>query len=492
MKKSLIYFLKTYAKIVEPATVMGNKGGAIPFEFWPHLVEITWHFLHSRFIVILKPRQAGVSWILAAYALWMAITKDSANILMFSKGEKECWELLAKCRRIWEQLPPFMKFPLKKDSAEELEFRGLGSHIKAFAATESAGVGEAASVIIADEWEYHPFAASNFLNARPTIDSSGGQWIGCFTVDKRKPNTYAKKIFKQAHYDKVGDFVPLFYPYNVRPGRDEEWYEKTKLNTPDDELDGLTPDLYMQQNYPRSIEEALSPVQEISAFDLNILDRMMDETRRPLDLNGKYPDLNPMICRIYKDYVPGRTYVAASDTAHGVGKDYHATGIMDVRTKEIVADIFTNRLQINDFAYWSVKLLEVFGKPKWGPEDNEWGKSLIDHAISMGYRNWIYYDDKRTKIGIHVNDPIRKLIWGKLLSAINNNQLVVYNAEGLKQFYDIIWYVDPTGKRESRLEAMAGRHDDYPTMAGEALYLAEKVPLNNAPQVKSIETLTFV
>ena len=99
-----------------------------------------------------------------------------------------------------------------------------------------------------DELEKHPYANQNFTNAKPTIDA-GGQYVGVFTVDKRKPVTLAKTIFAKAWYSaEESAFKALFFDYTVRPGRDEEWYARTMAETPPEELEGLTPELYMEQN----------------------------------------------------------------------------------------------------------------------------------------------------------------------------------------------------------------------------------------------------
>ena len=488
VQDNFTYFLEKYGKISEPPT-QTRRGGVIKFIMWPHILDGIKHLLFDRLIVIIKSRQIGWSWLLAHYAVWIAITKNSSRVMLFSKGEKECWELLSKCRFVWSQLPEFLRIPLKPDSAEELGFPLLNSKIKAFASTESAGVGETATVIMCDELEWHPFASQNFLQAKPTIDA-GGQYIGCSTVDKRKPNTLLKNIFKAAHYDKSNGFSPLFYPWDVVPGRDEAWYERTKAETPADELGGLTPDLFMFQNYPRSIEEALSPVQSTAVFDLLVLEDMMGETRDPMDLKVKYPELNHQVCRIYKDYQIGKTYVAATDTGHGVGKDYSVTGIMDVRTQEVVADVMHNKMSVEDFAFWSVKLLGVYKNPKWFPEDNDTGKWLISTATNLGYKNWGYYDEKRTKKGFHSGSSSRNEIWGKSVPAVNNHQVVIYNALGLSQFRDVQYYTGKDGLKEPRIEAAVGRHDDYPTMLGILLWARDKVPIQNQ-EMKPIHTLTF-
>lgn len=441
----------------------------------------------KRHLVVLKARQIGWSWLLANYALWMAITKDAATILMFSKGEKECWELLGKVVKIWDNLPPFLKIKRTTDSKEEQTYTN-GSTIKAFAATVSAGVGEAASLVIADEWEYHPFARQNFTNAKPTIDSSGGQWISVFTVNKLDPTTFAKSMFQQAYYDETGEFKALFNGYQCRPGRDEKWYADKMASIPPDELEGLSPELYMLTNYPRTPEEALAPVQSIAAFDLQGLDSMKNDCRPPLDLREKYPNLNHQYCHIYKDFQMGKTYVAAADTGHGVNKDFSVLGIMDVRTGEIVADIMNNKMPVEDFAYNSLELLKVFRNPKLFPEDNDWGARYITLMLTNNYPNFGHYDTKRQKIGFHSNDATRTDIWGRLMTAINNRQVVIYNSLGLAQFYDIYWN---TAHEPTRLEAKPGRHDDYCTMVAILLWAAEKVPILSGGPTEPMRILTY-
>ncbi|KKL28381.1 hypothetical protein LCGC14_2375760, partial [marine sediment metagenome] len=172
---SFLHFLR-WAKIADPPT-LDNPGGIIPLTLWAHLRIIIRSLLTQKLIAVLKARQIGLSWIMAAYALWFAMSHPAATIMLFSKGEKEAWELLDKCRRIWKQLPDFLRIPVKPDSNEEMGFPSMMSSIKAFAATESAGVSYTASVLICDEWDWHPFADQNYTQSKPTRDA-GGQFIG--------------------------------------------------------------------------------------------------------------------------------------------------------------------------------------------------------------------------------------------------------------------------------------------------------------------------
>lgn len=472
-------FLK-WAKVVEAPT-LNNPGGAIQFQLWPHLKEFVGALTSERLISVLKSRQIGASWLVAAWVVWNCITKEAARWMLYSKGEAEAIELLSKGRRIYQHLPPFMRAKILRDSTTELSFAN-GSIITAMAATESAGVSFQASGLVWDEHEQHPYAEVNYSMAKPTIDA-GGQVISVFTVDRTKPKTLAKRLFRDGLEGKNG-YKALFFPYTVRPGRDEEWYASTKKSVPVSDLGTLTPEMYMAANYPRSIEEALSPLSTITAFDHKVLDFMRGDTRSPLEI--KKDGIDPKVIHIYKDYSPGALYVAATDTSHGVGKDYSVTLVMNVKTGEVVADILSNAIPPDELARQSVQMLGIYGNPMWWPEDNDWGAVVIKVAKDLGYRKWGYQDKLKTKIGFSTKEATRDLLWGEIIAAVNSRQLIIYNIEGLSQFYDVIRNIDKNG----RIEAQAGGHDDYPMAVGIAWLKRSEVGVS-VPNLGVISTLTF-
>lgn len=479
-KTSFLRFLK-WCKIVEPPT-LNNPGGVIDLQLWPHIKEMVATVLTKVLAVVLKSRQIGISWFLSAYDLWYAMSHQGATVMIFSKGEIEAIEKLAKCRRIYSQLPDFMKLKLGADSATEMSFPIMTSSIKAFAATESAGISFTASVLDIDEWADHPYAEENYIASKPTRDA-GGQFIGVFTMNPWKLDTLASVVFQDAMAGK-NDFTPLFFPYDVRPGRDEKWYERTKRNIPDRELRGLTPDLYMQKNYPCSMEEALRPSQTIQVFDTAILDQMMEKTDNPIKIVRD--GIDSQIVKIYQNFHIGEYYIAATDASHGIGKDYSVTTIMNVKTGAIVADIMNNLLPPEELALHSVRLLEIYHNPLWYPEDNEWGRVVITVAQNLGYKRFGYQDAKKTKLGWHTDEKTRLDLFGGLIPAINNHLITIYNAEGLKQFYNIIRNASKNG----RIEATGTRHDDYPFAVGICWAKKGEIQTEVKP-LEPIETLHF-
>lgn len=480
-KVSFLFFL-LFCRIVEPPT-LDNPGGVIPFQQWPHIITAIKALLTKKLIVWLKSRQIGASWLIAAYCLWFAMTHQGAVILLFSKGEIEAAELLAKCDRIYKNLPDFMRLKAQPNSTTEMGFPTMMSSIRALAATQTAGISFTASIIVDDEWEEHPFAEENYMSSKPTRDA-GGQFIGIFTVNKLKPNTLAKGIFKDAH-DGKNDFTWLFDPYGVRPGRDEKWYEETKRNIPSRELGSLTPELYMEQNYPASIEEALRSTQTVSAFNLKTLDEMMGDVKPALSVLRDGIDLN--VVHIYKDFHIGQYFIAATDTGHGVGKDFNVTVLMNVRTGDIVADIFNNTMPPEELALHSVRLLAIFSNPLWFIEANDWGGVTILAAQNLNYKNLGYQDESEKTVGFLTTEKNRPILWGDLIPGINNRQITIYNAEGLKQFYDVI----RNAEKQGRIEAMVGRHDDYPMAVGIAWLKKGEVQTTDFGSLRPLETLTF-
>ena len=481
-----------WCMIVEPPT-LENAGGVIPFEMWPHTRTIIKTLLTKRLITILKSRQIGASWIVAAYVLWYALHKHGANILLFSRGQTEAIELLGKCIRIYNHLPRFMQLKKDPDSTTEIGFPFMESHIQALAATETAGISFTASVVVCDEHEEHPYAGENYLSSKPTIDN-GGQFISIFTVNKNKASTLAKSLYLGSEGNgyvtvakgKGNGYTPLFFPYTVRPGRDQEWYEQKKREIPKEELKGLTPELFMEQNYPRSVEEALRPSSTVSAFDFTVLSDMLTEVKSPIKIIRDGLDLN--ICHIYKEPFIGEKYIVGTDTSHGVGQDYSVTAVMNVRTGEVVADLMDRYLSPEELALQSTRMLAVFDSPLWFIETNDWGQVTLSRAQTLGYKRLGGSKDKKgtTTLGYRTNIATRPLMWNDLQAGINSHQITIHNADGIRQFMNVIRNIE----KEGRIEAKSGSNDDYPMAVGIAWYKRDKVPLVE-DTFESIASLTF-
>ncbi len=465
-QRSYLYF-RNYCKLDVPST-MDNMGGATPFAFWPHLCVLAENLQFQKLIDLMKSRQIGASWEFGGYSDWRCTFFPSTVGILMSMGEEESALLLDKAKFIDRNLPWTLRKSYDKKGKENdgprnyYEFPQMGSNLTALPATESAGVSRTASFIIADEWEQHPYAEQNYAKAKPAIADGGAQFIGCFTIDPWKSDSLARTTWLDGKDGKNG-FRSLFFGYKSRPGRDEAWYDHEMKTIPDKELKGLTREAYMRANYPETWQQALSPVQSISAFDLPTLDHMAEDLRNPLPIpDGLLVDKN--IFHIYKPHSIGNFYSMGSDVSHGVGQDYSVTVVLNVKTGEVVADIVSNVISDTDFAALSVALWNYYGRPKWWIENNDWGRSVINKALELGCSNLGYEDDqKKNKLGYHTGPgPSRDAIWHNLIPAINNRQVVIYSDYGLKQMYQII----RNSEKNGRIEAKNGANDDYAMALG--------------------------
>lgn len=480
--RDFLYFLR-YCKIVEAPT-LDNPGGVIEFKLWPHLLKGIKALLNEKLISVLKSRQIGWSYLLAAYSLWYALFHRGGRVMLFSKGKDEAAELLDKSKRMYNHLPDFLKLKIDPSSTVEMGFPSQESSIKALPATETAGISYTSSVVICDEHDEHPYADMNYMSSKPTRDQ-GGQFISVFTANP-DPGTLAKALFQDALSGK-NDFVPMFFEYNVRPGREGSWYEDTKRNIPERELATLTPELYMHKNYPRTIQEALSAPSSITVFDHEMLDQMIGDTKNAV----KIDDIDNNIIKVYKPFQIGQFYIASCDASHGVGKDFAVAGIMNVRTGTIVADIMRRDLPPEELGYHFFKLLKLYKNPLCYPEDNEWGMVVITTLKELGYTHFGCQEDKqgkpdKTKPGFHTGEKTRFALWGGLIPAINNGQITICNKEGIKQFYDVI----RNPKKNGKIEAPPPKHDDYPMMVGICWAKKDKVSIAIEP-MKPIDSLHF-
>ena len=470
-----------YCKIEEPPDPLKpGSGGVMRLELWPHILEIVKTLLSEKLIIILKSRQIGASWLMSAYDLWFAKFHNSAEVHIVSNKETAAIEKLSKCKRIEKHLPAFLRHTIT-DNQLEMHFVNQGSTIRSFPATASASIGYTASILDMDELEEHPYAEQSYALAKPTIDA-GGQYIGVFTVNKLKAVTLAKTLFVDAwEHPETSSFKALFFPYWVRPGRDEEWYAKKMQEVPETELEGLSKELYMEQAYPRSVEEALAPSRATMLFDFDALDGMKEDIGSHVPIKVLNAELDLNVINIYQDFTLGQYFIAATDTSKGYGQDNSVTCVMNVRTGVIQADLMRNDLSEEELAFHSVALLERFKSPLWYIEANGPGGVTISKAKALRYKNLGYQDEVKTPAGKVKLPKQRKVgflteahktkeglkgtridLFGHLVPAINNRQIVIYNAAGLQQFYDMI----RNTAKEGRIEAKGGRNDDYPITVG--------------------------
>ena len=483
-KNSFVAFLDYVYMLEPPQAGALTVGGKTKFQKWPHLLDLA-EKLERPWIMRRegrkprpedlkqiwgKSRQIGASWLVAAFADWLALFYDGVVIPMMSQGETEASILLEKSKFIHENLPESWQRPLDKDSDSMYSFKGWHSYIRALPSTKKAGRSITGSVVILDEADYHEWLQDALASIQPII-ASGGQLILLSTWDKRKAESMYQAIFREAVRGTNGysySFIGCF----ERPGRDEEWYQNEMRSIPEKQLRGMNRRLFMEQEYPRSLQEMMSPPDSISYFDGAMLAWM-------LEMVVKSPMISDGIINIYHKWAFGHRYSAGTDTSAGTGRDYSVTVVYDITAKRVVADIMSNTIKEGELAFESIKLTGLYKNPIWCIENNSYGHLVSTKAQEDGYPN-LYYQrntgvkggNRSTKAenGFHTGEGNRPDLWGGLRESVNAGDVIIPNDSGLAQFFEVI----ENEAKGYRPEARSGAHDDYPVAVALALWVKDQ------------------
>jgi len=443
-KKSPLYFLKMYCLLQDRALK-----ATIKFEDWPYLVSLLNDFQIEKQIIILKARQLGISWLVAGYSLWLVLFHENAKVLLLSQGENEAGELLGKCRFIHNNLPPQLcGMRREPDQMGFIGFPSSGGEIRALPSTEKAGRSTDASLVVCDEWEFHPYAEQNYAAVKPTIDAEGSQFIGLSTADKTKTDTFFKQKYREAL--KGGNFKAIFLPWNLRPGRTEDWFKSLSNDLSQHQI---------EQEYPSTEREALETLASRPFFDSTTVEAMYADCLNPIEheISDKYNTI-----KIFRLPEPGVLYATFTDPSYG-RDDPHATIVIKTATGEQVAEshgklpvervgiVHDALVRLYNNAFNSFELnaevgnlmretLETLETPNQAPFIKPDGKT------DLSKKGW--WTGKQTK---------PKMLWG-LEEAVRLRQIIPRSKECLDEFSHI-WL--PEGEEP---QAPRGLHDDY-TMA---------------------------
>lgn len=213
-----------------------------PIQFQPYDYQADfWDRIDGgRSIIVLKARQLGMSWAIALYMLRRA-QYDHWRIGYWSMGDREVrYQLEQRVDVLAQSLPAPLTVP-SRASGSQRYYRG-GGEIHGFPATQKSGTSYTFDAVVFDEFAMHAYAADNLAHVAPAI-SAGGQLIIVSTANPALgPHGAFYELWQAASgvgeppaepetgqvIHEVGALEPVFLPWHIRPGRDEEWLERQR------------------------------------------------------------------------------------------------------------------------------------------------------------------------------------------------------------------------------------------------------------------------
>jgi hypothetical protein len=450
------YFITTYCHVLDPVL------GVINFEPWPHLHELLDIVLRNDRVILLKSRQIGVSWLLVGLALHTSLFNPGAVVLIFSRRQVESIEMKERVKFMWRHLPDYMRQPVGKDNDEMLTFPTMDSKVISLPAVEGSGRTWGATLVIFDEWAYMPNAREIYTAAMPTVERS--KMVGVSTANGRG------NLFADLYHDaKLGknSFIPVFIPFNARPGRTAEWWEQQKRDMP----------VYLAlQEYPLLEVDAFM-IAGTCMFDIEALRAMPISAPPPFTLFS-----TPAKVSLWRPYTDGHKYIAGIDTALGItGRDYNCLQIIDETTNEQAAKIRTP-IPVEQFADAALRLLTLYQRPMVIIEEQPVGRLIFKVLKDARYPLQNIYHRAKGIPCWHTAEANRKTILSELEQGIRGRQLIIFSKETMEECLAFGY-----NEAKDKFEATSGHDDEVMSLA-----LSWHVKVNKLPALTDFVAKSYL
>lgn len=339
---------------------------AIRFQPWDSQKEILIPAIESDdWLIAIKARQLGFTWMTAAYCLWLAITRPLQQILVISYNQDIAQEFLQRVRFILARIPDYLIPKINKDTAETFEFvhtdeqnNQINSIIQSLPSTPKGGQSKTPTLLIIDESAWNQYFREIYTATEPGIDAAGGRIIVISNAMKRAPGwSFTKELYINSMQGN-NRFKRIFIPWWGRPGRSREpvWDEHEKKDVPlfiwQQKYEKNKHDEDIVEHYPETEDDVISSIggsyfgKSLSNHTLVMQGEVGDiiDTGFIVDRRG--------ICEVWKQPVAGwhNRYCIGADVSEGVGSSYSVAYIYDRLTHEFVARVRSNRISAHVFA----------------------------------------------------------------------------------------------------------------------------------------------
>lgn len=228
--KDIIYFVNKYAKLMTPEGIQHVTLRDYQEEYLKHLMD-------HRLSIYLACRQCGKTTTSALFMLHYVLFNTDKNALVLGNKRKTAVEILDKVKKIYLEIPYFLKPGIYKWNESEIAFDN-GCRIMAEATTINSGISFTLHAVIADEFAHVPsnIVEKFYNNLFPTITAAKARFM--ITSTQNGYNLFYR-LYKaaEAHESEYAAFktdwyeVPEWNPETKSwEKRDENWHRLQVAN----------------------------------------------------------------------------------------------------------------------------------------------------------------------------------------------------------------------------------------------------------------------
>tara|TARA_R110000782_G_scaffold102791_3_gene190125 strand:+ start:1781 stop:3313 length:1533 start_codon:yes stop_codon:yes gene_type:complete len=435
------YFLTNYIKVIHPVR------GLVPFDLYPFQKKIVGDLQNYRFNILRKFRQAGCTTIASSWALWFVLFQKHKTVVILSKGDAESTEVLDRIKMMYEELPDYLKPGIAEDNKHTMKLKN-GSVIKSRASGKQSGRSLAGSVLIIDEAAFIDNIDTIWAAVYPII-STGGKAFVLSTVNgvgNWYHETYLAAVAKESSFNAMDIEWKEHPEYFRNPGYEHLYEEMEARGVNVDDWEKTTRSNMPVKQWLQEYESNFLGTGE-TFMDGTILTRLMEGVDDEFWINYN----NKM--RVWEEPQPQYEYIIGVDIAMGRDRDYSAFQVLNTYTGNQVAEFYSNKTPINEFA----KIIDAVGN-KYNtalvcPERNTIGNNLIDWLFNVFEYDNLWMDDKGD-FGLQVTQRNRDEILNRMEEFVRNNKVKINSRRTMDELLTFI--ITESG----RIEADKGKHDD--------------------------------
>lgn len=385
------YFIRNYIEIQHPTK------GRLMFELYPFQETVLEHVEKYRFNIVLKSRQLGLSTVMSAYCLWLAVFGRDKNILLVADKFQGSKNMLAKIRIAYRSLPKWMLNrldlqELEGESVQHLKFSN-GSKIQALPTTLHTARGEAASFVVVDEAAINDKLDEAWKSIYSTV-TTGGNIIVFSTPLGKKGKFYelwSENSITVDEYNEIpkltdpkvinrrkNAFIQLELPWNVHPEHDQEWFDAETVNMSEQQI----------------AQELLCSFESSGrGFFANSTQEWLHATSRlPMEYASTHvKGGNHQEIWVWAKPKPNHEYLLCADVARGDADDYSAFYILDKNDSEIVVE-YVGKILPDKYADVLTRWGYQYNTAQIIQEKNTIGVATSIRLRDLAYPN-LYYDN---------------------------------------------------------------------------------------------------
>lgn len=373
----------------------------------------------SKFTIVSKARQGGISTFAVAKALYRAIVNENENILIVSYKGDSASALFEMLKTMNDWLPrdkfPGLFHEVRRDNRNELLLSNGSRITSTTAGNKSIGRGSTYSYIHMSEFAFYSRQEMQLLSAEQSLMKGSGSQLTIETTSNGIGNLYYK-LFMQASKGNSkyrAMFIPFYHDlYRKQFKNDydeaEKWYKANNKGnrlskrdlTPDEKIlynDGANlrqlmwrqwklldmVDEDFKQEYPANAMESFISTGQ-SVFDnAKVLERVSSIMPK-LDRNTVVSELDVQLHRYIEKgldifHLPkrGEKYYGGVDTASGGGKD-HSTIVLYGSDGQQVLSFYNNRVAVYKFAEIINLIGRMYNYAFLCVERNSYGLPLLE------------------------------------------------------------------------------------------------------------------